>query len=286
MPLKDLIKKFSGSIYSPFSLAGKKRIIYFHSVHPDYSFSLHPLAFKAIISTIIDEGYSILSVSDLMSSCDNEKAIAISFDDGYFDNLEFAVPILLEYSANATFFVVTDLVGESGRIGSNVGHRMYPNRPMLNAQDIRYMSDLGFEIGSHTANHLSLRHLYKASPLLVHNELTNSKIFLEDVTGSTVESFAYPFGQPMNVSHDVTIMAHQAGYKYVFGTHWGAADDDYFTARCCIPEFFSEYDIKNTLAGCNDYLSFFGKIPWRGRQWYNKPDYISSLNSYCNPPKN
>lgn len=37
-----------------------------------------------------------------------EKTVAITFDDGYLDNLENAYPILEKYQAKATIYVVVD----------------------------------------------------------------------------------------------------------------------------------------------------------------------------------
>lgn len=42
------------------------------------------------------------------------RAVAITFDDGYLDNLQFAAPILDRFALHAAFYVTTDLIGQAG----------------------------------------------------------------------------------------------------------------------------------------------------------------------------
>jgi len=44
-----------------------------------------------------------------------ERAVAVTFDDGYADNLEVAAPILVEHAIPVTLFVATDLIDAGGR---------------------------------------------------------------------------------------------------------------------------------------------------------------------------
>jgi peptidoglycan/xylan/chitin deacetylase (PgdA/CDA1 family) len=62
--------------------------------------------------------WSPLSLAELVEGFGRrrlpERAVAVTFDDGYADNLEVAAPVLLEYGIPATLFVATDLIDSGG----------------------------------------------------------------------------------------------------------------------------------------------------------------------------
>ena len=64
--------------------------------------------FENILSCVLDNGYQFVTVSELTKQADNDKLIALTFDDGYSDNFEFALPSLQKFKAIATFFPVVN----------------------------------------------------------------------------------------------------------------------------------------------------------------------------------
>ncbi len=88
--------------------------------------------------------------------------------------------------------------------------------PKLNDLEVKQLVESGLiEIGSHTLTHANLNKLDDESCL---KELTDSKQQLEELTGRTVTSFAYPFG--IYSDRDVKFVK-QAGYLNAVTTSEG-----------------------------------------------------------------
>jgi peptidoglycan/xylan/chitin deacetylase (PgdA/CDA1 family) len=70
----------------------------------------------------LNKHYNLLSVSDALEKIKNntlpEKSLIITFDDGYRDNYQYAVPILEKYKVPATFFIATEGL-QSGFLWNN-----------------------------------------------------------------------------------------------------------------------------------------------------------------------
>jgi peptidoglycan/xylan/chitin deacetylase (PgdA/CDA1 family) len=105
--------------------------------------------------------------------------IAITFDDGYLSQLRFA-KLLKQLGIKATFFIVTHLKTFEGK-----------TLLTINEELIAELSEMGHEIGSHTATHRVLTDLDTSK---LREELKISKKYLEDITGKEVLGFAYPYG--------------------------------------------------------------------------------------------
>jgi peptidoglycan/xylan/chitin deacetylase (PgdA/CDA1 family) len=79
--------------------------------------TIEPEIFAGQMETLARD-WSPLSLTDLLEGFRRrrlpERAVAVTFDDGYADNLEVAAPIMLEYIIPATLFVATNLVDSGG----------------------------------------------------------------------------------------------------------------------------------------------------------------------------
>ncbi len=129
------------------------------------------------------------------------KPVVLTFDDGYADFYEVALPLLARYGFTGTVFITTGWVaGERQRRGQPAD--------MLSWRQIEEVAAAGVEIGAHTVNHPELDQL--ASDRLEH-ELVAAKDALENRLGAAVPGLAYPFGYSSRLVRE---RAAAVGYEY------------------------------------------------------------------------
>jgi peptidoglycan/xylan/chitin deacetylase (PgdA/CDA1 family) len=154
-----------------------------------------------------------------LSEGDSARCVALTFDDGYADNLLNAAPILQEYGFSATCFVVS---GQIGSYNAWDAEQLGGRKPLMTADQLKTWIEAGFEVGSHTCTHPDLTTL---SPDAIMNELANSRTALLRITGAPISTFCYPFGRH---NPDLAWCVGRAGYQFAVTTRRGRAhrDDD------------------------------------------------------------
>lgn len=171
----------------------------------------------------------------------NEKAVMLTFDDGYKDNIHNAAPILCEFNIPFTIFITTKFVQDKD-----------PN--FLSPSEIRQMSEISTaNFGSHGYSHKSLA---ECSETQLKRELEDSKKFLEDILGRRVDSIAYPNG---SVNSRVINAAEDAGYILggtSFNNRNNSNSDPLFLARTCIFSMDSMNVFKQKVRGDWDWLKY------------------------------
>ncbi|MEH0401210.1 polysaccharide deacetylase family protein [Streptomyces sp. FT05W] len=129
--------------------------------------------------------------------------VGLTFDDGYADFLDEALPVLLAHGCTATVFV---LPGRPG--GSNDWDPLGPRRPLLTEEGVRTVAAAGMEIGSHGLLH---RDLTELSDDELRRETHGSREELRRVTGRAPSGFCYPYGI---ADRRVAESVREAGYAY------------------------------------------------------------------------
>jgi peptidoglycan/xylan/chitin deacetylase (PgdA/CDA1 family) len=151
----------------------------------------------------------------------------ITFDDGYRDNFTAAVPILKEANVAATFFVSTGFIDTGREFPHDAGSAP---RAKLTWEDLRQMERLGFEIGSHTVEHIDLG---AADQHTIRREVTASLDQLNCQLGHRPRAFSYPWGKPDNIPAAAVRAVKEAGYHAAASAYGGSngRNTDLFNIR-------------------------------------------------------
>ncbi|MDF2939964.1 MAG: hypothetical protein K0R66_606 [Gammaproteobacteria bacterium] len=141
-----------------------------------------------------------------------KKPVIITFDDGYLNNLSLALPILQEFQFKAVIFALGDMAVRNNAWDVIKGE---PEDLLMNADQLKILSDAGIEIGAHSLSH---RDLTKLSEDEAYHEILQSKLNLEQLLQTDVVSFAYPYGY---YSDSVKELTKKAGFQIAVATDRG-----------------------------------------------------------------
>jgi peptidoglycan/xylan/chitin deacetylase (PgdA/CDA1 family) len=196
-----------------------------------------PEKFRAQVKYLLENGYSTLFFSDLKKLHDSgaplpEKAVLITFDDGYENNYRYAGPILKELGAKGNIFVVFNTMGKVN-LWHNPASEAWVN--MATLEQLKEMQAGGvMEYGSHTMNHPHLSALKLADAAW---EITESKRQLEAAFGREMCAFAYPYGDGA-YAPAIREKALEAGYTFDFSFRQGKTSWPWDRKSCTIDRLF------------------------------------------------
>lgn len=140
------------------------------------------------------------------------RAVLLTFDDGYRDNLLNAYPVLAEYGHSAVLFVPTDFVGSAKPLPHD-RHLVVANAT-VDWHELRSMLDV-FEIGAHGRSHRVLTRLPAGQ---ARHEIFASKRDLEEELGHPVRAFSYPKGSIGDFNPWIERCVRDAGFDLAFAT--------------------------------------------------------------------
>jgi peptidoglycan/xylan/chitin deacetylase (PgdA/CDA1 family) len=141
-----------------------------------------------------------------------DGTVAVSFDDGYADNLTAAYPVAARLGVPITVFVAVQPVLDGRPFRWDAGDPE-AGRP-LTPEELRELAARpGVTLGAHTMTHPKLSALSSGAQ---ERELADGKARLEELTGTEVTLLAYPFGKRADVSPETVRLAERAGYRAAF----------------------------------------------------------------------
>lgn len=168
------------------------RILFYHRIsdEPD-ELAVGRRAFRQHMDYLATESYRVVNVIEAVDLLDSGEAtsrtIGLSFDDGYLDVAEEALPLLADRGFRATVFVAPAVVDGWARFN---WYETQP--PILGWEEIVELDregTLSFE--AHSLTHPNLTSLRDAA---AREEIVGSKVALEARLSRSVQAFSYPSG--------------------------------------------------------------------------------------------
>ncbi len=186
-----------------------------------------PASFARQMRWLKGLGYRGVSMRDLMPYLRGEKTgkvVGLTFDDGYCNNLEHALPVLEACGFTATCYVMSQLLGKTNVWDIENG---VVQADLMTAAQIRQWAQAGMEIGAHTQTHCKLPDLSDADAM---QQIQACKAELGAIVGQPVAHFCYPYGL-YEARH--AAMAQAAGYQTATTTRRGKVQvgEDLFQLR-------------------------------------------------------
>ncbi len=196
--------------------------------------------FAAQMRYLHDNGFQVVRLADFEAMRNRrlpmpERAVVLTFDDGYRSVADIAAPILAEFGYPATLFVYTQFIGG--------GHA-------LSWQRLRELVATGlFDVQSHSASHTSLKPAVGEKPAAyaqrIRHEVIAAGSVLKRNLGTEPRYFAYPYG---DVTQPVIDVLRQAGYGLGLTVSRGGS-----------PLFGSPYVVRRTMIYGSDDLETFAR---------------------------
>lgn len=193
------------------------------------NYTITPTEFEHDLKYLRDNGYTTITVQDLIAYCRGQstlppKPVMITFDDGYESTYEYAYPLLKQYGMKAVVSIIgyyTDLYSKTRDKHINYSH--------LTWSELRDMMESGvFEIQNHTYNmhgnntrkgvrkksgetDEEYRSAISADIIQVQNEVKTN-------LGMTPTAFTYPFGY---ITKDSKEIVKDLGFQASFSCEEG-----------------------------------------------------------------
>ena len=148
------------------------------------------------------------------------RAVLITFDDGYRDNLVNALPILREHGYPAVLFAPVGFLDDSRPLPHEEAlHALGVRNPTVGWNELSALEEGGVRVESHGIGH---RPLAELEPAEAAREIALSKLRLEARLGREVEAYAFVKGSHADFKPEHASLVQQAGYKLAFTSVSGA----------------------------------------------------------------
>jgi peptidoglycan/xylan/chitin deacetylase (PgdA/CDA1 family)/nucleoid-associated protein YgaU len=169
--------------------------------------SIASKTFDAQIKQLHADGFYTLSLADFAAFTAGRRqlprrSVLLTFDDGYKSFVQYARPILKDYGFGATLFVYSDFIGAGSA---------------LSWQELRSLSEQGFDVQAHSKTHGNLRRKEGESEAAyakrIEAELAFPLTLYKKNLPRPVDALAYPYGE---MDDDLIPYVVKYGYSVAF----------------------------------------------------------------------
>jgi peptidoglycan/xylan/chitin deacetylase (PgdA/CDA1 family) len=194
--------------------ARRRVILCYHSIHPTAPYaSATPTEFGEQLDWL-RQHCDVVSLSQIRELSPHDRPrVALTFDDGYADNWQYAWPALVARGLTATFFVTVGFIDRDRDVVDRIAQLWGVARDGVAAMgwdQLQEMRVTGMHVGSHTWSH---RNLAALSGVQAEAELRRAKDGIEQHLQEPVTEVAYPFGKPRrHVTRDTAELARRVGH--------------------------------------------------------------------------
>lgn len=183
-------------------------VVMYHRVDPSspgdsvsHRLTISPTQFAGELRDIRHLGLRTIGIGELVQDAQRraspQRAVLLTFDDGYSDQFQYAFPILQRFGDRAIFFINTGTVGTPR-------HLTWP--------EVEIMAKAGMSIECHGVDHVDLG---QTSAIRQSYEIDRCVRELRAHLQEPVPAFAYPSG---NFDADTVALERQAGVLFAFTT--------------------------------------------------------------------
>jgi peptidoglycan/xylan/chitin deacetylase (PgdA/CDA1 family) len=213
--------------------------------------------------------YRVLSLDaalDELESGVRTPGVAVTFDDGYLDNLTNAIPVLRMHGVPATIFVTANFCDQTQRHPRYATEPDAASRLHLDWDEVLEIDrDPLFRIGSHTLSH---PYLSRLNDTATWQEISASRRAIEEHLGHRVDTFCYPSGDRGIRERE---MAVRAGYRAAVSVapgQNGSGADLFGLRRTEVTDNDGVAELSNKLAGAWDLPHRY--LHWRRTARFNR----------------
>ena len=238
------------------------RVLMYHKVNdlPGNPLTMPVSLFDEQMDQLRELGYTAVALEDVLGHyVDGDplpaKAVLITFDDGYHDNLDNAADVLRKYGYPAVLFVPIGYLDDSHPLPHD--ERLAAEgllNPTVDWDELGELERQGIRIESHGISHRPLADLEVDEAA---REITLSKLRLEERLGRPVRAFSYVKGSEAHYKPVHLSIVRQAGYDLAFTAVSGAnsASTDPLQLRRYNIEPYPPRTFELVLAGACDLIS-------------------------------